>query len=31
MGERRQANVRNMIENISAGRIAPFEMIARKG
>jgi len=31
MGERRQANVRNMIENISAGRIAPFEMIARRG
>lgn len=30
MGERRQGQVRNMIENISIGRIAPFEMIARK-
>jgi ubiquinone/menaquinone biosynthesis C-methylase UbiE len=30
MGERRRAQVRNMIKNISAGRIAPFEMIARK-
>lgn len=30
MGERRKDQVRNMIENISSGRIAPFEMIARK-
>lgn len=30
MGSRRQDQVRNMIENISAGRIAPFELIARK-
>jgi ubiquinone/menaquinone biosynthesis C-methylase UbiE len=30
MGERRKDQVRNMIENISGGRIAPFEMIARK-
>jgi ubiquinone/menaquinone biosynthesis C-methylase UbiE len=30
MGERRRDQVRNMIENISAGRIAPFELIARK-
>jgi ubiquinone/menaquinone biosynthesis C-methylase UbiE len=29
MGERRQAQVQNMIENISIGRIAPFEMFAR--
>jgi ubiquinone/menaquinone biosynthesis C-methylase UbiE len=31
MGDRRRDQVRNMIENISAGRIAPFELIARKG
>jgi hypothetical protein len=31
MGERRREQVRNMIESISAGRIAPIEMIARKG
>jgi ubiquinone/menaquinone biosynthesis C-methylase UbiE len=30
MGERRKDQVRNMIENISAGRIAPLELIARK-
>jgi ubiquinone/menaquinone biosynthesis C-methylase UbiE len=30
MGERRRDQVRNMIENISIGRIAPFELIARK-
>jgi hypothetical protein len=30
MGERRRDQVRNMIESISAGRIAPIEMIARK-
>jgi ubiquinone/menaquinone biosynthesis C-methylase UbiE len=30
MGERRQAQVKNMIENISAGRIAPVELIVRK-
>ena len=30
MGERRPAQVRNMVEGISTGRIAPFEFIARK-
>lgn len=30
MGKRRHGQVRNMIESISIGRIAPFEMIARK-
>ena len=30
MGERRPAQVRNMIEGISAGSIAPVELIARK-
>jgi hypothetical protein len=30
MGERRQGQARNMIENISGGRIAPIELIARK-
>jgi SAM-dependent methyltransferase len=30
MGERRQRQVPNMIENISNGLIAPFEMIAQK-
>ena len=30
MGERRQDQVRNMIESISIGRIAPFEFVARK-
>ena len=30
MGERRRDQVRNMIESVSAGRIAPIEMIARK-
>jgi SAM-dependent methyltransferase len=30
MGERRRDQVRNMIENVSAGRIAPVEIIARK-
>jgi ubiquinone/menaquinone biosynthesis C-methylase UbiE len=30
MGERRQLQVRNMIYNISAGKIAPVEIIARK-
>ena len=30
MGDRRQDQVRNMIENISAGRIAPVELIGRK-
>jgi ubiquinone/menaquinone biosynthesis C-methylase UbiE len=29
MGERRKSQVRNMIENISSGRIAPIELIAR--
>ena len=30
MGERRQDQIRNMIENISIGRIAPVELIVRK-
>jgi SAM-dependent methyltransferase len=30
MGERRRDQVRNMVKNISLGRIAPFELIARK-
>jgi ubiquinone/menaquinone biosynthesis C-methylase UbiE len=30
MGDRRKDQVRNMIENISSGQIAPFEIIARK-
>lgn len=30
MGERRRDQVRNMSESIAAGRIAPFEIIARK-
>jgi ubiquinone/menaquinone biosynthesis C-methylase UbiE len=30
MGERRPAQVRNMIDNISAGRLAPIELILRK-
>lgn len=30
MGDRRKDQVRNMIANISAGRIAPVELIARK-
>lgn len=30
MGERRQLQVRNMIDNISAGRIAPVEILALK-
>jgi hypothetical protein len=30
MGERRQSQIRNMIENLSVGRIAPFEVVARK-
>ncbi len=30
MGEKRVEKVRNMIDNISAGRIAPVEIIARK-
>ena len=30
MGERRPAQVRNMLEGISTGRVAPFEFIARK-
>jgi hypothetical protein len=31
MGESAPLKVRNMLENIAAGRIAPVEMIARKG
>jgi len=31
MGESRAQKVANMVENISAGRIAPVEMIAQKG
>lgn len=30
MGDRRQLQVRNMIDNISAGKIAPVEIVARK-
>jgi ubiquinone/menaquinone biosynthesis C-methylase UbiE len=30
MGERRPHQIRNMIDNITAGRIAPVELIARK-
>ena len=30
MGERRPAQVRNMIEGISGGLIAPVELITRK-
>lgn len=30
MGERRPAQVRNMFDSVSAGRIAPVELIARK-
>ena len=30
MGERRREQVRNMIENISVGRIAPLELIVRR-
>jgi ubiquinone/menaquinone biosynthesis C-methylase UbiE len=30
MGNRRKDQVRNMIENLSAGRIAPVELIAKK-
>ena len=30
MGDRRKAQVRNMIENISNGTIAPFELVAKK-
>jgi len=30
MGETAPTKVKNMIENISAGRIAPVELIARK-
>lgn len=30
MGARRKLQVRNMIDNISAGRIAPFEIVTQK-